>query len=101
MICTSIILRKITPSYTDYGAKSTDTVVETEVPILRLEKVKATEFYRANEQGFKPELRIVISTLNYSDQEELKYNGIIYSIIRKEEDIDEMTIIAERKLENV
>lgn len=101
MICTSIILRKITPTYTDYGAKSGDTIVETEVPILRFEKVKVTEFYRANEQGLKPSLRVVISVLNYNDEEELEYNGVIYTIIRTEVGIDTMAIVAERKIENV
>lgn len=101
MICTSIILRKMTPSYNEYGAKVADEVVETEVPIMKFEKVKAPEYYRANEQGFRPELRVVISVLNYNEEEELEYNGTIYSIIRKEEYIDTMTLIAERKLENV
>lgn len=100
MIYVSCTLRKITPNYNDYGAKTDDTVVETEVPIIRYERIRESEFYRAGEQGFKPELRIVISTLNYNGEEELEYGGIIYTIIRIESGIDEMTIIAERKLKN-
>lgn len=101
MICTSIKLRKITPTYDSIGAKGIDTVVETEVPILRFEKVKVTEFYRANEQGYRPELRVIINVINYNDEQELEYNGLIYTIVRKEVGIDTMAIIAERKLENV
>lgn len=97
---TSCTLRTVTPTYNDYGARGEDTITENEVPIIKVEKVKVTEFYKANEQGFKPELRIVISTLNYNDEEELEYGGVIYSIIRKEVGIDEMTIIAERKIKN-
>lgn len=101
MICTSITLRKITPQYNEYGAKISDSVVETEVPLIKFERVRANEYYRGNEQGFRPELRVVISILNYNGEEELEYNGTIFSIIRKEEDVDTLTIIAERKLENV
>lgn len=100
MIYVSCILRKVTPNYNDFGAKAEDTVVETEVPILRHERIRESEFYRAGEQGFKPELRIVISALNYNDEEELEYGGIVYTIIRIESGIDEMTIIAERKLKH-
>lgn len=101
MICTSITLRKITPQYNEYGAKVRDEVVETEVPLMSFERVRANEYYRGNEQGFRPELRVVISVLNYNGEEELEYNGTTFTIIRKEEDVDTITIIAERKLENV
>lgn len=100
MIYVSCKLRKVTPTYNDFGARSEDKVTETEVPIIRHERIRESEFYRAGEQGFKPELRIVISTLNYNDEEELEYGGIIYTIIRVESGIDEMAIIAERKLKN-
>lgn len=100
MIYTSCKLRKITANYNEYGAKIADTITETEVPILRFEKVKVTEFYRAGEQGFRPSLRIVISNLNYNDEEELEYGDVIYSIIRKEVGIDTMVIVAERKIKN-
>ena len=101
MICTSITLRKTIPQYNEYGAKTSDQVVETEVPIMKFESVRANEYYRGNEQGFRPELRVVISILNYNGEEELEYNGTIFTIIRKEEEVDTLTIIAERKLENV
>lgn len=100
MIYTSCTLRKLTVSYNDYGAKIADSVSETEVPIIRVEKVKQTEFYRANEIGYKPELRLVISTLNYNDEEEVQYGEIIYSIIRKEIGIDTMILVCERKIKN-
>lgn len=100
MIYTSCILRKVTPNYNDYGARVDDTIVETEVPIIKHERIRESEFYRAGEQGLKPELRIVISSLNYNDEEELEYSGIIYTIIRIESGIDEMTIIAERKIKH-
>lgn len=100
MIYTSCTLRKLTINYNDFGAKIDDSIVETEVPIIRIEKVRQTEFYKASEVGFKPELRLVISTLNYNDEEELKYGEVIYSIIRKEIGIDTMILICERKIKN-
>ena len=101
MIYTSCTLRKVEAQYNDYGAKTTDKITETEVPIIKIEKVKVTEFYKAGEQGYKPELRLVISTLNYNDEQELEYGGTVYTVIRTEPSIDEMIIVAERKLKNV
>lgn len=71
------------------------------IPIIKVEDVYADEFYEANEQGFKPSLRLRISTLNYSNQKELIYMGITYSIIRTQEIVDETILICERKVKNV
>ena len=100
MLYTSCKLRKVTAEYNEYGAETGEKIVETEIPIIRVEKVKMTEFYKANEQGYRPELRLVISVLNYNDEQEVEYGGVIYSIIRTEVGIDEMIIIGERKLKN-
>ena len=40
-------------------------VKEIEIPIIKIEDIYANEFYEANEQGFKPTLRLRISKLNY------------------------------------
>lgn len=101
MFYTSCKLRNLETQYNDFGAKIDDVVVETEVPIVKIEKVKATEFYKANEEGLKPELRIVISNVNYNGEQELEYGGTIYSVIRTEDNINDIVIIAERKLKNV
>lgn len=78
-----------------------ETTTEIECPIIKVEDVYANEFYEANEQGFKPTLRLRISTLNYSNQKELIYMGTTYSIIRTQEQIDETILICERKVKNV
>lgn len=71
-------------------------------PIIRVEDVYADEFYRANEQGFRPSLRIIISTLNYNDEPELLYMNKVYSIIRTQESsADELVLVCERKIKNV
>lgn len=75
---------------------------QTECPIIKVEDIYADEFYEANEQGFKPSLRLRISTLNYSNQKELIYMETTYSIIRTQEiTTDEIILVCERKVKNV
>ena len=77
-------------------------VTEVEIPIIKVEDVYANEFYNANELGFKPTLRLRISTLNYDNQSELIYMNTIYSIIRTQEiTADELILVCERKVKNV
>ena len=76
-------------------------ITQIECPIIKVEDVYANEFYEANEQGFKPTLRLRISTLNYSNQKELIYMGTTYSIIRTQEPVaDETILVCERKVKN-
>lgn len=73
-----------------------------ECPIIKIEDIYANEFYSANEQGFKPTLRLRISALNYNDEPELVYMGKKYSIIRTQEpEADELILVCERKVKNV
>lgn len=73
-----------------------------QIPLIKVEDVYANEFYEANQQGFKPSLRLRISALNYNDEEELIYMGKIYTIIRTQEPTaDEVVLICERKIKNV
>lgn len=79
-----------------------ETVKKKLIPIIKVEDVFAKEFYQANQQGFKPSLRLRISALNYNDEEELIYMGKTYSIIRTQEPTaDEVVLICERKIKNV
>lgn len=73
-----------------------------ECPIIKVEDIYANEFYSANEQGFKPTLRLRISTLNYNGESELIYMGKTYSIIRTQEpEADDLILVCERKVKNV
>ena len=79
-----------------------EVTTEVEIPIIKVEEVYANEFYEANEQGFKPTLRLRISSLNYNNEEELIYMGVTYSIIRATEPYaDEVVLVCERKVKNV
>lgn len=76
--------------------------VEIDIPIIKVEDIYANEFYSANEQGFKPSLRLRISSLNYNNEQELIYMGTKYSIIRVQEILaDEILLVCERKTKNV
>jgi len=87
---------------TDTIGVEKETPTEVEIPIIKVEDIKANEFYAANESGFKPSLRLRISTLNYNNEPELLYMGETYSIIRTQEITpDELILICERKVKNV
>ena len=73
-----------------------------EVPIISTEKVWKNEFYKANEQGLRPSLRIKMSSLNYNDEEELIYMGKEYTVIRTDGDNeDEVILVCQRRANNV
>ena len=72
------------------------------VPIISTEKVWKNEFYKANEQGLRPSLRIKMSSLNYNDEEELVYMGKEYTVIRTDGDNeDEVILVCQRRAHNV
>lgn len=100
MYNTSCILRLVEPQYNNFGARIEDKVTETKIPILRIEQVRATEFYKANEQGYRPSLRLRIANINYNNEQELEYNDEIYTIIRTEDYLNDMLLICERKIKN-
>lgn len=76
-------------------------IVEKEIPIIKVEDVYAKEFYEANEQGYKPSLRLRVSNLCYENEPELIYKNTTYNIIRAQEiAADELALICERKVKN-
>ena len=84
------------------GINKPKKIVKKEIPIIRIEDIFANEFYIANEKGHKPSLRLRISALNYSDEEELEYMNKKYSIVRIQEvTADEVILVCERKIKNV
>ena len=69
-----------------------------ECPIIKVESIYNKEYYEANQIGYKPNLRLRISSLNYNNEPELIYIGKRYSIIRIENKVDELILICERKI---
>lgn len=85
----------------DIGVQE-EKIVEIPIPIIKVEEVYKDEYYEANQQGYKPTLRLRISALNYNNEEELIYMGTTYSIIRATEPYaDETVLVCERKVKNV
>ena len=73
--------------------------VEVEVPIIEVQDVYQSEFYNASQQGLKPSLRLLISNLNYNDEEELIYMGKHYSIIRVDRvDNETIALVCEKRV---
>lgn len=72
------------------------------VPIIKETSILLEEFYEANKQGIRPELRIIISSLSYHGENEFIYMGDKYSIIRTSTpNVDEVAIIARKKVGDV
>ena len=101
MIYTSLYL--VSTSYNkDSIGQEIEVTTTKEIPIIKIEDIYSTEFYEANNQGYKPELRLKISALNYNNEQELIYGNITYNVIRTQTpNIDEVVLICERKLKNV
>lgn len=101
MICTEIELLTPQISTDSIGVQKTNYSSKI-VPIIKVEDIYSNEFYQANEQGLKPELRIKISALNYNGEQEFVYNGVRYFVIRTSTpNIDEVVLISQRKLKNI
>lgn len=84
------------------GIQTLDKIEEKEVPIIDEEDIYANEYYQANQNGYKPTLRLVISSLNYNNEQELIYMDVKYTIIRiQKKNLDELILVCERKLNNV
>ena len=97
----SCILLSTTLVENEIGVQK-EKIVEIPIPIIKVEDVYKDEYYEANQQGYKPTLRLRISALNYNKEEELIYMETTYSIIRASEPYaDEVVLICERKVKNV
>lgn len=84
------------------GVLIPEKTTEREIPIINEEDIYADEYYQANQQGYKPTLRLIISVLNYQNEEELIYMNTTYSIIRtQKKNEDELILVCERKIKNV
>lgn len=70
-----------------------------EIPIIEVQDVYQSEFYNASQQGLKPTLRLLISDLNYNDEEELEYIKKRYTIIRVDKvDNESIALVCEKRV---
>lgn len=86
----------------DKNGREVSEIKEIEIPIISVEKVWKDEFYKANQLGLRPSIRIKISSLNYNDEEELIYMNKNYTVIRTDGDnYDEVVLVCQRRANNV
>lgn len=69
------------------------------VPIIKQTSVLLEEYYEANQQGIRPEVRLVISALSYNQETEFEYMGEKYSVIRTNTpNVDEIALVGSKKV---
>lgn len=86
----------------DKNGREFSEIKEIEIPIIFVKKVWKDEFYKANQLGLRPSIRIKISSLNYNDEEELIYMNKHYTVIRTDGDNDnEVVLVCQRRANNV
>lgn len=91
-----IKLRKITYSVDSQGFP-TESVTETAV-YADTNSVKRSDFYSAEANGHKVSLTFTVNVCDYSDQQEIKYDNKIYTVVRSyQTDLDHIELICERK----
>jgi|GEM_PF-835074 hypothetical protein len=62
--------------------------------------VSDSAFYNAAAAGLRPEKQLETYAVHYSGQQKLKYEGIVYSIIRTRNNGDKVILVCERVLGN-
>lgn len=86
----------------DKNGREISQTKEIEIPVICVEKVWKDEFYKANQLGLRPSIRIKISSLNYNEEEELIYMNKYYTVIRVDGDNnDEIVLVCQRRSNNV
>ncbi len=71
-----------TQNITNNVGDSIEVLIKTK-RFARLKSIGQMEFYQAQAQGLKPEIKFVLADyLDYEDQEEVIYNGFRYKVLR-------------------
>jgi SPP1 family predicted phage head-tail adaptor len=58
--------------------------------------ISQKEFYESNALGLKPELAFQIRAIDYQSDERIRYNGVIYEIIRSSKKGEFISLICSR-----
>ena len=73
----------------EIGQELPPTAGRTEI-YCKQKSIKQSEFYQASQVGLKPEFVIETSMFDYSGQEEIEVDGVLYKIYRTFEREDEI-----------
>lgn len=76
-----IILRSYTETTDDYGIPQRTT--EERKIFAGLRSIGQSEFYQAQADGLKPEIKFIISDyLDYKGEKEIEHDGKVYNVLR-------------------
>lgn len=76
------------------------TPTEKEV-FVKVKSINQNEFYQAQASGFKPEIKFVLKDYyDYNDEKQVKYNDIIYDVIRTYRNNNEMELTCVKGVNN-
>ncbi len=98
-----VSLKLLSYSYdTDEIGNEIKTQFEKEVLIIRHESIGQNEFYNANQQNLKPNLKLIISSLNYNAETDIIYANEHYTVLRSQIiNTDEVVLVCERRVGDV
>lgn len=65
-----------------------------------VKSVSQSEFYTASQSGFKPSFKMILPDYyEYDEEDTVKYNGVLYHIIRTFRNGLELELTVEKKIE--
>lgn len=85
----AFLVAEISNGRDEIGQELPPTAVRTEI-YCKQKSIKQSEFYQASQAGLKPEFVIETSMFDYSGQEAIEVDGVIYKIYRTFEREDEI-----------
>mgnify|MGYP002519439354 CR=1 FL=1 len=59
----------------------------------KVQRVRTNEFYNATEVGLTPSMEFVIKKLNYNGEEKIRWNNVLYDVIRVVEPKNKFDIV--------
>lgn len=72
------------------------------IPIVKETSILLEEYYEANQQGIRPTLRVIISSISYNDETEFMYMGERYTVIRASStNADEIALVGAKKIGDI
>ena len=85
----AFLISAISNGRDEIGQELPSTAVRTEI-YCKQKSIKQSEFYQASQAGLKPEFVIETSMFDYSGEEIIEVDGVLYKIYRTFERDDEI-----------
>lgn len=74
-----------------------DIPVESEQVFAQVKSIGMNEFYASKGSGIKTDVKFVVYTIEYNNEDKIKYNGDIYKVIRTyRTGLDKLEIVCSR-----